>query len=83
MASETQIMAAETKNLASETQILACFPLNLNKELLTSNGGCRCEGKSHKHWSLFFYLRSLQIFLFIRSNQEQLYMLIALKIRVK
>ena len=39
MASETQIMAAETKNLASETQILACFTLNLNKELLKKGMG--------------------------------------------
>ena len=30
-----------------------------------------------------FYLQSLQIFLFVRSNPEQLYVLIALKIREK
>ena len=51
----------------------------------TSNGGCRREEKSCKHWSLFTKLLSSipAFFLFIRSNQEQLYILIALKIRKK
>jgi len=35
------------------------------------------------HFSPSFYLQSLQLFLFVRSNQEQLYVLIALKIREK
>ena len=35
------------------------------------------------HFSLSFYIQSLQFFLFVRSNQEQLYVLIALKIREK
>ena len=41
----------------------------------TSNGGCRHEEKSHKHWSLFTKLLSsvTAIFLLVRSNQEQLY----------
>ena len=33
------------------------------------------------HFSPSFYFQSLQFFLFARSNQEQLYVLIALKIR--
>ena len=44
----------------------------------TSNGGCRREEKSRKHWSLFTKLLSL-----VTANQEQLYVLIALKIREK
>ena len=35
------------------------------------------------HFSPSFYLQSLQIFFSIRLNQEQLYVLIALKIRGK
>ena len=51
----------------------------------TSNGGCRREEKSRKHWSLFTMLLSsvTEFFLFVRSNQKQLYVLIALKIREK
>ena len=51
----------------------------------TSNGGCRREEKSRKHWSLFTKILSsiTAIFLFIRSNQEQFHVLIALKIREK
>ena len=52
----------------------------------TSNGGCRREEKSRKLWSLFTKLLSLvtaNLFFFIRSNQEQLYALIALKIGEK
>ena len=46
----------------------------------TSNGGCRREEKSHKHWSLFTIFGHWN---FIRSNQKQLYVLTALKIREK
>ena len=35
------------------------------------------------HFSPSFYIQSLQISLFVRSNQAQLYVLIALKIREK
>ena len=35
------------------------------------------------HFPSSFYLQSLQFFLFVRSNQEQLYVLIELKIREK
>ena len=35
------------------------------------------------HFSPSFYLQSLQSFLFVRLNQEQLYVLIALKNRTK
>ena len=35
------------------------------------------------HWSPSFYLLSLQFFLVVRSNQEQLYVLIALKNRIE
>ena len=52
----------------------------------TSNGGCRREEKSRKHWSLFTKLLSLvaaNLFFPIRSNQPQLYVLIALKNREK
>ena len=35
------------------------------------------------HFPLSFCLQSLQIFLFVRINPEQLYVLIALKIREK
>ena len=39
----------------------------------TSNGGCRREEKSRKHWSVFTMLLFLvaEIFLFVRSNQKQ------------
>ena len=49
----------------------------------TSNGGCRREEKSRKQWSIVTMLSSsvIEIFFFIRSNQKQLYVLIALKIR--
>ena len=51
---------------------------------VTSNGYCRREEKSRKHWSLFTMLLSLvNIFFFVKSNQKQLYILIALKIREK
>ena len=52
----------------------------------TSNGGCRREEKIRKHWSLFTMLLTsvTKIFPFsVRSNQKQLYVLIALKIREK
>ena len=52
----------------------------------TSNGGYRREEKSCKHWSLFIMLPSAvtaNFFLFVRLNQEQLYVLNALKIREK
>ena len=55
-------------------------------ELSTSNGGCHREEKSRKHWSFFTKLLSLvtaNLFFSIRSNQEQLYVLIAQKIREK
>ena len=35
------------------------------------------------YFSLSFYLQALQIFSFVRSNQQQLYVLIALKISEK
>ena len=58
----------------------------IKREMNTSNGGYRREEKSHKHWSLFTML-SLSVtaifFLFVRLNQEQLYVLNALKIREK
>ena len=53
-------------------------------EIHTSYGGCRREEKSHKHWSVFnMLIHSVTEFLlfFVRSNQ--LYLLIALKIREK
>ena len=52
---------------------------------ITSNGGCRREEKSRKHWSFFtkFLFSVIANFSFVRSNQEQLYALIALKIREK
>jgi len=55
------------------------------KYQITSNGGCRREEKSRKHWSLFTMLLSsvTEFFLFVRSNQKQLYVLIALKIKEK
>ena len=39
----------------------------------TSNGGCRREEKSRKHWSLFtMFLSSVtEFFLFDRSSQKQ------------
>ena len=43
----------------------------------------RKKGVSISHFSPSFCLQSLQIFLLVRSNQEQLYVLIALKIREK
>ena len=50
---------------------------------ITSNGGCRREEKSRKHWSLFTMLLSSVADFFFRSNQKQLYVLTALKIREK
>ena len=51
---------------------------------LTSNGGCRREEKSRKHWSLFTkFSFFVKFFLFVRVIQEQLYVLNALKIREK
>ena len=50
------------------------------------NGGYRREEKSHKHWSFFTTLPfavTANFFLFLRLNQEQLYVLNALKIREK
>jgi len=51
----------------------------------SSNGGCRREEKSRKHWSFFTNLLfSIPgFFLFVRLDQKQLYVLIALKIREK
>ena len=51
----------------------------------TSNGGCSREEKSREHWSFFTMLlfSVIEIFLFVRSNQKQLCVLIALKIREK
>ena len=50
-----------------------------------SNGGCRREEKNRKHWSLFTILLFLvaEILLFVRSNQKQFVLLIALKIKEK
>ena len=50
-----------------------------------SNGGCRREEKSRKQWSIFTMLSSsvIEIFFFIKLNQKQLYVLIALKIRTE
>ena len=56
------------------------------RDIFTSNGDYRREEKSHKHWSLFIMPLSLIIaffFLFIRLNEEQLYVLNSLKIREK
>ena len=52
----------------------------------TSNGSYCREEKSHKHWSLFTMISpsvTANFFLFVRLNQEQLYVLNALKIREK
>ena len=64
---------------------LCCHGILNVKNHTTSNGGCRHEEKSCEHWSLFAKLLSsiTAIFLFVTSNQEQLYVLIAVKIREK
>ena len=67
--------------------LTVCFSaLSAPERLYTSNGGCRREEKSRKPWSLFTKLLSLvtaNSFLLFRSNKEQLYVLIALKIKEK
>ena len=67
------------------TLVFVIFSLHSSILQNTSNGGCRREEKSRKHWSFFTLLLSsvMEFFLFIRSNQKQLYVLIALKIREK
>ena len=50
---------------------------------LTSNGGCRREEKSRKHWSLFTMLLSSVTEIFFLLDQKQLHVLAALKIREK
>ena len=62
-----------------------CVDNLLSQIIGTSNGGYRREEKSHKHWSLFTkFLSSVTAFFFLlKSNQKQLYVLIALKIREK
>ena len=66
---------------ANLNQYICCY-------ISTSNGGCRRKEKSRKHWSLFsfhhaFVLSYCILFLFVRSNQKQLNVLIALKIKQK
>ena len=64
---------------------LMVWEIRLLSWICTSNGGCRREVKSPKHWSLlitFLFLVTAML-LFVRSNQEQLYVLIAQKIREK
>ena len=47
-------------------------------------GGCRCEEKGKRgHFFSNFDLQWVQFFLLVRSNQEQLYVFIPLKIREK
>ena len=55
------------------------------KRKCKSNGSYRREEKSRKHWLLYqaFVYQSLQLFLFVRLNQEQPHGLFALKIREK
>ena len=60
------------------------FSLASASPFFTSNGGYRREEKSHKHWVFFTMLSSsVNAIFFVRINQEQLYVLNALKIREK